>query len=56
MHSVWNRNPSSAREPSRVMQNLMSDYHIRYGGYGGIDYYVIADSYIALFLRFSTCG
>jgi hypothetical protein len=34
----------------------MSGYHIRYGGYGGIDYYLVADSYIALFSRFSTCG
>ncbi|HEY9682475.1 MAG TPA: Tn3 family transposase, partial [Oculatellaceae cyanobacterium] len=31
-------------------QNLMSEYHIRYGGYGGIGYYLIADSYIALFV------
>lgn len=37
-------------------QNLMSEYHIRYGGYGGIGYYLVADSYIALFSRFSTCG
>ena len=37
-------------------QNLMSEYHIRYGGYGGIGYYLIADSYIALFSRFNTCG
>jgi Tn3 transposase DDE domain len=29
-------------------QNLMSEYHIRYGGYGGIGYYLVADSYIAL--------
>jgi TnpA family transposase len=34
----------------------MSEYHIRYGGYGGIGYYLLADSYIALFSRFSTCG
>lgn len=34
----------------------MSEYHIRYGGYGGIGYYMVADSYIALFSRFSTCG
>jgi Tn3 transposase DDE domain len=34
----------------------MSEYHIRYGGYGGIGYYLVADSYIALFSRFSTCG
>jgi hypothetical protein len=27
-------------------QNLMSEYHIRYGGYGGIGYYLVADSYM----------
>ena len=32
------------------------EIHIRYGGYGGIGYYLVADSYIALFSRFSTCG
>ena len=37
-------------------QNLLSEQHIRYGGYGGIGYYMVADSYIALFSRFSTCG
>lgn len=37
-------------------QNLMSEYHIRYGGYGGIGYYHVADSYIALFSHFIPCG
>ena len=36
--------------------NLMSEYHIRYGGYGGIGYYLVSDMYIALFSRFTTCG
>ena len=30
-------------------QNLISEYHIRYGGYGGIAYHHVADTYIALF-------
>ena len=34
----------------------MSQYHIRYGGYGGIGYYLVSDLYIALFSRFTTCG
>lgn len=34
----------------------MSEYHIRYGGYGGIGYYLVSDSYIALVSRFTTCG
>ena len=37
-------------------QNLMAEYHIRYGGYGGIGYYLLSDSYIALMSRFTTCG
>ena len=30
--------------------------HIRYGGYGGIAYHHIADTYIALFTSFISCG
>lgn len=37
-------------------QNLISQYHIRYGGYGGLGYYLVADSYVALFSRFIACG
>jgi TnpA family transposase len=37
-------------------QNLMSEYHIRYGGYGGIGYYHVSDKYIALFSHFIPCG
>ena len=34
----------------------MGSRHIRYGGYGGIAYHHIADSYIALFTSFIPCG
>lgn len=37
-------------------ENLLSEYHIRYGGYGGIGYYHISDQYIALFSHFIPCG
>ncbi len=37
-------------------QNILSEYHIRYGGYGGIGYYHVSDKYIALFSRFIPCG
>jgi TnpA family transposase len=37
-------------------QTLMSEYHVRYGGYGGIGYYLVSDNYIALMSRFTTCG
>ena len=36
--------------------NLMGSRHIRYGGYGGIAYHHIADTYIALFTSFIPCG
>jgi hypothetical protein len=32
--------------------NLLSEYHIRYGGYGGIGYYHVSDTYVALFSHF----
>lgn len=35
---------------------MMSQYHIRYGGYGGIGYYHVSDTYIALFSHFIPCG
>ena len=38
------------------VQNLLAEYHIRYGGYGGIGYYHISDTYIALFSHFIPCG
>lgn len=37
-------------------QNLISEYHIRYGGYGGIGYYHVSDKFIALFSHFISCG
>lgn len=36
--------------------NLLAEKHIRYGGYGGIGYYHVSDTYIALFSRFIPCG
>src|SRR2546421_1376688 len=37
-------------------QNLLAEYHIRYGGYGGIGYYHVSDAYVALFSHFIPCG
>jgi TnpA family transposase len=37
-------------------QNLLSEYHIRYGGWGGVGYYHVSDTYIALFSSFIACG
>jgi hypothetical protein len=36
--------------------NLLGSRHIRYGGDGGIAYHHVADTYIALFTSFITCG
>ena len=36
--------------------NLLAEYHIRYGGYGGLGDYHVADNYIALFSHFIPCG
>lgn len=36
--------------------NLLSEYHLRYGSYGGIAYYHVSDTYIALFSHFIPCG
>lgn len=35
---------------------MLSEYHIRYGGYGRIGYYHVSDMYIALFSNFIPCG
>jgi TnpA family transposase len=37
-------------------RNLMAEYHIRYGGWGGIAYYHVADNYVAIFSHFIPCG
>lgn len=36
--------------------NLLSEYHIRYGGWGGVAYYHVSETYIALFSHFIPCG
>lgn len=39
-----------------IENNLMGEQHIRYGGYGGIAYHHISDTYVALFSNFIACG
>lgn len=59
LQTLWGLGKSGSTDGTKwdlYPQNLMSEYHVRYGGYGGIGYYLIADSYIALFSRFTTCG
>lgn len=37
-------------------ENLLAEYHIRYGDYGGIAYHHVSDQYVALVSRFVSCG
>ena len=56
---LWGSGKSASADGTKwdlYEQNLLSEYHVRYGGYGGIGYYHVADSYIALFSHFIPCG
>ena len=55
----WGTGKRAAADGSKFEiyeNNLMSEYHIRYGGYGGIAYHHVSDTYIALFTHFINCG
>jgi TnpA family transposase len=55
----WGSGKTAAADGSKFEvyeNNLLSEYHIRYGGYGGIGYYHVSDTYIALFTHFIPCG
>ena len=54
----WGNGERAAADGTRFdayEQNLLSEYHIRYGSYGGIGYYFVSDTYAALFSRFIAC-
>jgi len=56
---LWGDGTSAAADGTKYdlyEQNLLSEYHIRYGGYGGIAYHHVADTYVALFSHFISCG
>jgi len=56
---MWGSGKSASADGTKwdlYEQNLLSEYHIRYGGYGGIGYYHVSDTYIALFSHFISCG
>ncbi len=57
--TLWGSGESASADGTKwdmYEQNLLSEYHIRYGGYGGIGYYHVSDTYIALFSHFIPCG
>ena len=56
---VWGTGETAAADGTKVdlyEENLISEYHIRYGGYGGIAYHHVSDTYVALFTHFFACG
>ena len=56
---AWGDGTSAAADGTQVdtfIENLVAETSIRYGGYGGIAYHHIADTYIALFSHFIPCG
>jgi TnpA family transposase len=59
LHRHWGSGESASADGMKWdvhPESLKTTYHIRYGGYGGIGYYLISDTYIALFSRFIACG
>lgn len=55
----WGDGKSAAADGTKYDlydQNLLAAYHIRYGGYGGIAYHHVSDTYVALFSHFIPCG
>jgi TnpA family transposase len=59
LHRHWGSGESASADGMKWdvhPESLKTSYHIRYGGYGGIGYYLVSDTYIALFSRFLVCG
>lgn len=57
--NFWGTNTSAAADGTQFdlyRNNLLAERHIRYGGYGGIAYHHVSDTYIALFSHFIACG
>jgi TnpA family transposase len=56
---VWGSGTSAAADGTKydlAENSLLAEYSIRFGGYGGIAYHHVADTYVALFSHFIPCG
>lgn len=56
---VWGNGKAAAADGTQYHlyeQNLVADYHIRYGSFGAIAYHHVSDNYIALFSHFIPPG
>jgi TnpA family transposase len=52
---LWGSGKSAAADGTKwdiYEQNLLSEYHIRYGGWGGIGYYHVSDKTLTLSLAY----
>jgi TnpA family transposase len=57
--TYWGTGETASADGTRwdvYENNLVSEYHVRYGSYCGIGYYHVSDKNIALFSRFIPCG
>jgi len=57
--SYWGSGEHASADGTRFNlyeRNLVSEYHIRYGAYGGIAYTHVSDRFIALINHFISCG
>lgn len=57
--AMWGDGKTAAADGSQIdtwEDNLLAETSIRYGGYGGIAYRHISNTYIALFSHFIPCG
>lgn len=57
--TYWGDGTTAAADGTKYTlteETLLSEYHIRYGGYGGIAYHHVSDRYVALFSHFIPCG
>ena len=56
---LWGTGKTAAADGTKFdlyEENLLAEYSIRYGGYGGIVYHPVSDTYNALFSHFIACG
>lgn len=56
---IWGSGKTASADGTKwdlYEQNLLSEHHLRYLGTGGLGYYHLSDTYIALFSHFIPCG
>lgn len=59
LHRAWGTGKSASADGTKREihdGNLLAEYHIRYGFYGGIEYFHVSDTYAAIFSHFIPCS